>query len=288
MRHFTNTLEGFRYEYRWEQSPQRQYEPVLLIGGAFQTMDSLRRFASYFAARTDVVLIDPPGSGASDALPAHYGADFLAQCVKQTLDRLCIQRVNLIGVSFGTAIAYRVAQLFPERVANMVLVGTMSHADERIRAALGTCTRALEREDMAEFSSCVSTTLLNHERRDEIENFRIADRILRSTTASMTSAATDHFRTNAARLELHRRLETERPPTVRTLVFTGEHDQVTTPAHCRQVAATIDGACFVLIENADHLVPLERPGTCTALADTFLRGMRVKWARECRTVEYPR
>ena len=146
-------------------------------------------------------------------------------------------------------------------------------------------TGALE-TDSADFAGCVSRILLNHGRKGEIENFRLAERILRATTARMTPEALEHFRTNAARLELHRRLDTRRPPRVRTLVLTGEHDHVTTPGCCRQVAETIDDACLVLVQRADHLLPLERPDVCTALVDAFLRRFRLKRARECRTVEH--
>ena len=44
-----------------------------------------------------------------------------------------------------------------------------------------------------------------------------------------------------------------------TLVITGEHDQRSTPAMARALAAAIPGATAVVIPAARHLLPLERP-----------------------------
>ena len=57
---------GYRYHYRRLESPSSEYAPVMLVGGAFQSMDSMRRFAEFFLQRTSVILVDPPGAGNSD------------------------------------------------------------------------------------------------------------------------------------------------------------------------------------------------------------------------------
>lgn len=281
----TACLQGYRYPYRFHSGRRSDYAPVLLIGGAFQSMDALQRFAGWFQERADVILVDPPGTGRADPLPSRYGADFLADSIKQVLDELGIESVNAIGVSFGTAIAYRLAQRRPERVENLVLLGTMSHVDTHIERALETCVEALDRSDLEAFSECVVRTLLSPAE-TQVINRRKVERILRFTATHMTDTAVEHFRTNARRLLIHRSLGTDRPPSVRTLVFTGEHDSITTPECCRRVAAAIEDACFALIESGDHLVALERPNVCTGLADAFLRGLTVKSAPTCRTIEH--
>ncbi len=270
----TGTLEhaGYRYRYRHVEGARSDYAPVLFLGGAFQTMRSLAKFAEVFAAHADVVLVDLPGTGDTDLPPAELGGDFFADCVRMLLNHLGIPRVNIVGVSFGTAIAYTFAQRHPNRVGNLVLIGTMSHADRRIEEALELSFDALDSGDMGCFADRVSTVLMNHGQRDRIPQFRRGERLLRVALARMTEREVEQFRVNGRRILLHRRLDTRRPVPVRALVFTGEHDSVTTPEHCIEVASTIRDAHWVSVRDADHLVVLERFEVCARLTDSFLRG----------------
>lgn len=270
----TGVLEhaGYRYRYRHVEGQQNDYAPVLFLGGAFQTMRSLAKFAEVFAAHADVVLVDLPGTGDTDLPPAELGGDFFTGCVRKLLNHLGIPRVNIVGVSFGTAIAYTFAQRHPERVTNLVLIGTMSHADRRIEEALELSFDALDSGDMGRFADRVSTVLMNHGQRDRIPQFKRGERLLRVALARMTEREVEQFRVNGRRILLHRRLDTRRPVPVRALVFTGEHDSVTTPEHCIEVASTIREAYWVSVRDADHLAVLERFEVCARLTDSFLRG----------------
>lgn len=262
----------FSSRYWFLEGKDPDYDPVLFIGGAFQTKRSLVRFAEVFAESADVILVDLPGTGKTDIPPPEIGGDFFADCIRDLLDRLHVEKINLVGVSFGTAIAYTFAQRHPERTANLVLIGTMSHADRHIEHALETSFDALEDGDLEAFADRVSRVLLNHERTDDIPEFRRGERLLRAALARMTDREVEQFRINGRRILLHRRLDTSRPISARALVFTGEYDSVTTPEHCLEVAKTIPGAWWVLVRQADHLVVLERFDVCVALTDAFLRG----------------
>ena len=273
------------YHYRHLESPGRDYATVLLVGGAFQSMDSMRRFAEFFLQRTSVILVDLPGSGESDLLPPEYGAAFLADCLQAVLDRENVDRVTVIGVSFGTAIAYKMAQRYPESVSNLVLIGTMSHMNRRISAGLQLCLDALAQDDVGEFSNRVSRVLLNHDRSSDIANFGLANKLIRSATSRISQSGIDQFVTNGRRLLTHRRLDTETPPTARALVFTGEHDHLTTPECSREVAASMRDAWFTTVDNADHLVPLQRFDVCTELVDTFLLGRSLDGVPGCCAIE---
>ena len=115
------THRGFRYHYQLFGGTARRRAPILFIGGAFQTMRSLHKFAEIFSLDADVILVDLPGSGASDALPAEYGGEFLAQCVEHLLDHLQLSRANLVGVSFGSVADCTQRLLTPARGARKAI-----------------------------------------------------------------------------------------------------------------------------------------------------------------------
>ena len=279
------THRGFRYHYQLTGGTRHRYAPTLFIGGAFQNMRSLRKFAEIFSASTDVILVDLPGSGASDSLPASYGANFLADCVRRLLDHLEIEKANLIGVSFGTVVAHAAAQIHTDLVDDLVLVGTMSRMDRRICRALRRALAAMASNDMEAFTDRVCRVLLNYGKRDRIPQFDRAERLLRVAISRMTGREIEQFRVNSQRLLVHRKLDMSRPLRPRTLVFTGEHDTVTMPACCREVAATgVETYCTV-VHGGDHLVPLEQLGACVNLVEMFLGGGPIEDVSGCASLE---
>ena len=159
-------LEGMRYYYRMypvgtlrtsgrqipalERDPDfcpapdgERVAPILFVNGAWQQMEGWMRHAEYANRLAPVILLDPPGNGTADAAPAHYGLAFLESVVLQVLDAERISRVNLLGYSYGTPLAFGLAQSHPERVQRIVLVGTMVRISDAAREALGKAIRAL-------------------------------------------------------------------------------------------------------------------------------------------------
>ncbi len=107
--HATASFQGRAFPYCVIRSESPTEDPILMLGGAFQSMRGLRRFARCFLDRHDVVLVDLPGSGDTDPLGPEYGSEFLADCAAATLRAAGIYRAAVVGVSFGSAVAERIA-----------------------------------------------------------------------------------------------------------------------------------------------------------------------------------
>ena len=104
-------------------------------------------------AHADVVTVDLPGWGAADLLPQTYGVDFLAAALDRLLDDLGLTHINMLAGSYGTGIAYRLAQVSPHRVARMALIGTMTEIPEHAAAAFRHTLELLAAGRMDEFAS---------------------------------------------------------------------------------------------------------------------------------------
>jgi poly(3-hydroxyoctanoate) depolymerase len=97
--------------------------PLLLITGIGAHLDMWAPFARHAGDR-ELVAFDPPGAGLSQRprLPLRMGA--LAEVVRALLDALRLDRVDVLGYSFGGALAQEVARRAPERVRRLVLCAT--------------------------------------------------------------------------------------------------------------------------------------------------------------------
>jgi pimeloyl-ACP methyl ester carboxylesterase len=113
---------GVRLYHRIQGDPGG--EALVLVHGWPDSWYSFSRVLALLPQRYRAVAMDLRGFGRSDRPDAGYAMDDLAADVLAALDALGIQRAALIGHSMGTFVARRAAQLAPDRVAKLVLIGS--------------------------------------------------------------------------------------------------------------------------------------------------------------------
>lgn len=98
--------------------------PLLLVNGIGANLDMWRELLQHLPGR-HVVAFDFPGTGGSPALPGLHRMPALAQLVVAVLDVLELERVDVLGYSWGGALAQELAHRAPERVRSLVLCATI-------------------------------------------------------------------------------------------------------------------------------------------------------------------
>ena len=99
---------------------------VMLHGGGpgASGMSNFARNLPVFAQHFRTIVVDQPGFGKSDKPPVtgNYFT-FAANALRDLLDELAIDRVNLVGNSLGGGTAIRFALNYSERAGRLVLMG---------------------------------------------------------------------------------------------------------------------------------------------------------------------
>ncbi|MYS21910.1 Pimeloyl-ACP methyl ester carboxylesterase [Streptomyces sp. DvalAA-14] len=280
-----HSWQGYHCESRLVRIPAPRLAPLLMIGGAFQRKETWGRFERAFLAHMDVLTVDPPGWGASDVLPDHHGVALLADAVCHMMDERGIERVNLLGGSYGTAIAYRIAQRYPERVARMVLVGTMTSIPGHARAAILRTLELLAERRMAEYAESAVDILMNRDRLGSVAAGAKVRRFLLRRLTQLPEAEAEQTYANTRRLLSQEMIDTSCPPAAPTLVATGEYDSFTTPELCREMAAACRESWFAEVLGADHMLFLERTTELADLATRFFADESLTGLPYCGRVE---
>ncbi|MFG1805461.1 alpha/beta fold hydrolase [Streptomyces sp. NPDC049040] len=263
------TFEGFAYHCRIVHQDSPRTEPLVLLGGSSQNRYAWLRHQKWLAEHSTVVTVDLPGYGDADFLPAVHGLDFLAANVRHMLGELAMERVNLVGSCFGGAIALRFAQHHPAYVAKLGLVGMTKVIPDDYATAVPRWARMLEQGDRAQIASELVQRFMSPPGTGLVYKHQAVSRLLYGQFMAQSEDDILKSVEHNTRLMSHDWYRDEPVPAVPSLVCTGEHDTLCTPAMGREVAVSLPAAAFTTIKYADHLAPVERTEEFCDLVNRF-------------------
>lgn len=100
-----------------------QGPPLLLITGIGANLDMWGPFVRLLSGH-ELVAFDAPGTGRSQRPRRPLRLPALARIVVELLDALGLERVDVLGYSFGGGLAQELAHRAPERVRRLILCAT--------------------------------------------------------------------------------------------------------------------------------------------------------------------
>ena len=96
--------------------------PVMFWPSLLMTGDMWRGVADHLVARSQVVLVDPPGHGGGQPLTDMFTFGDCARCVVDILDSLGVEQAHFVGNSWGGMIGANFAATNPDRIGRAVLM----------------------------------------------------------------------------------------------------------------------------------------------------------------------
>jgi proline iminopeptidase len=259
-------------------------EPLLYFqGGPGFSASLLRDDAGLLGDRFAVYLIDPHGSGGSTppADPARYDHIGHARFYDDVRRVLGLERVSVMGISFGSLVALTYAALFPDAAARCIAIAARAVGeDEQGDDAEQEMERMLSRHAQAPWYESARATwdawtervLAATDAREvdammaEVLPFYTAHperpRVQRLIEAWRSDARTDLAAVQAWEAGLWQTIDI-RPLLGRvrcpTLLLVGALDLICGPAHAEVLARAMPRAEVVTIEDCGHFIPNEAP-----------------------------
>ena len=274
----TTWIDGWKIEYMAIAEPETLHRtPIVIIGGAFQNFNSYKYCVEQLFAAGPVILIDLPSMGANQQITnvdtgcsaGTLELNDLAAMLGQWLDIVGMQRVSVMGMSLGSVVASGLADLRPELIDRMILMGVMQKTRKSWRMLLEESLFLMQEQRMEEFGQAVILYLVNHAKLDVTRMSPTAKRLFFRQMADFTATEQERYEINCNRLL---RLTDVPIPSCKVLVACGQYDSFTLPHENANFALQCPDMEFAMIANADHVPQLQRRKETMHLFATYLRG----------------
>jgi proline iminopeptidase len=158
-------INGVRLWYR-VAGPEKGTPVVFLHGGPGQGSTTFARFAGPPLERSHrMIYLDQRGSGRSEKHWAkQYSLDLMVDDLEQLRRLWRVERIAIVGHSFGTILALEYAARYPQHVSHLVLTGTVVDFPAMLDLA---CAR-LEKVDPETYAKAVASLPKGSDRRCHI------------------------------------------------------------------------------------------------------------------------
>ena len=278
----TTWIDGWKIEYMAIAEPETLHKtPIVIIGGAFQNFNSYKYCVEQLFAAGPVILIDLPSMGANQQITnvdtglsaGTLELSDLSAMLGQWLDIVGMQHVSVMGMSLGSVVASGLADLRPELIDRMILMGVMQKTRKSWRMLLEESLFLMQEQRMEEFGQAVILYLVNHAKLDVTRMSPTAKRLFFRQMADFTATEQERYEISCNRLL---RLTDVPIPSCKVLVACGQYDSFTLPHENANFAVQCPDMEFAMIANADHVPQLQRRKETMHLFATYLRGESIQ------------
>lgn len=237
--------------------------PLLLFNGIGANLELCFPFMEAMKDR-EIVIFDIPGVGRSEMSWRPRRFSGLARLANKLLDRLGYQRVDVIGVSWGGALAQQFARQYPDRCRRLVLAATspgavMVPGKPSVLAKMVTPKRYLSPTYMQKTAPDIYG---GEARRDPRLMSAHASRVI----APQFMGYVFQLLAGMGWTSIHWLHRIRQP----TLVMAGSEDPLVPPVNARIISMLMPNNRLVIIPGGGHLFMLHSLSQVTPVVQEFL------------------
>jgi pimeloyl-ACP methyl ester carboxylesterase len=245
---------------------------IVLLHGYPDNLQLWSAIGPLLADSFDVIAIDWPGLGRSDAWPGGATPSHMASNLVAVLDHLNVERVAVVGADMGGQPALVAAARYAARISHVIVTGSLLQWDARTSWEIALLRRfkinqfLLEHCPRVVFRRALSTFLPHGHRLDDgvredfWESFRRPEvrrfivRMCAGYQGTLPGLAKEYQRITAP-----------------TLAIWGERDAHFPPEHALRLREHVRHAAVKIVADGHHWMPLQLPAEFAAEVRAFLR-----------------
>ena len=273
-------IDGTRVH--WVEVGEKTDDPPLVaLHGLNDCHLTWKRIAPALGRDRRVLMPDLPGHGLSGRPDASYELGWYARTMARWIDAVGLERIDVIGHSFGGGIAQTMLFECPDRIRRLILVSSGGLGSEvALILRLASIPYVVERLGQPFMGPCTKLTL--GALRDVIPDGYIEE-LSRMNAQEGSARAFARTVRDIIDWRGQRRSFYERayelaglPPMA---LLWGNHDTIIPTAHATALTTFVEGIRFILFEGCGHYVHHEQPEPFVRAVRDFLDDPSVPAAR---------
>jgi pimeloyl-ACP methyl ester carboxylesterase len=229
-------------------------EKLLFIHGAGGSSSSFYFQRQYLQHSSEVILLDLPGHGKSGGEGSRDTTEY-AEIVEETISNEGVDGCYLVGHSMGGLVAMSLTLVRPELVKGLVLIGTGARLrvlPEILEGVIEDKERAVRMIMGLAFSR------------------KTAPLLMQAAVLEMMKTPAEVIFGDFYACEQVDVMEKVKGIAVPTLIICGTDDVLTPLKYSEYLNRVIPGSKLVSIQNAGHMVTLEKPEEVNRAIETFV------------------
>lgn len=239
---------------------------VALLHGYLESLEIWDELTTLLAPRYRVIAIDIPGHGISEVKGEVHTMEFIADVMRDLLDKLGVKRCVLAGHSMGGYAAEAFAEKYPERLMGLVLFHSTPDPDTEEKKANRLREIELIRQDKKELlATMFAPKGFAPENRRRLQS-RISE-LEEQTTMTEDDGIAALLRGMMQRKDSNEML---RKLAVPQLFIFGRNDEFIPVETAEAIIRNHPQAQAAWLEHSGHMGPVEEPAAAAAILDNFI------------------
>lgn len=239
-------------------------KPLVLLHGFMENTTIWEEMEAHLSKDFTLIKIDLPGHGKSKVYQEIHTVELMAEKVKEVIDALKLEKINLLGHSLGGYVSLAFAEKFPKILESMTLFFSTTLADDEEKKAIRRRSIAVIDENFETFVKTSIPNLFSNNEKDILEGkIELAKNIAKSTNKEGVKAAQLGMAERPDRTEILENLD------AKILIIAGKYDNaVKTENLLKIIPEKTNIKTYVL--DCGHNGHWEKPTICAEIINTEL------------------
>lgn len=248
--------------------------PIVMLNGIMMSCASWAEFIEPFSAHNRLILLDMLDQGKSDRMDGPFSQALQAEVVLALLDHLGLDKVCMLGISYGGEVAQRFAIQYGHRLERLVLFNTTARTGPWL-GDIGDAWNLAADDPDAYYLTTIPVIYSPKFYRDNHQWMAQRRQILRPVFGNPDFiSAMIRLTNSAADFDVTEQLHQIKTP---TLVVSCLEDYLTPLEEQKLIAASIPNCQHVLVPDCGHASMYEKPLLFTSLALGFFHTPKVEF-----------
>ncbi|NLC65434.1 MAG: alpha/beta hydrolase [Clostridium sp.] len=248
-------------------------KPLIVLNGIMMSTKSWDMFIEPFSQDNRLILVDFLDQGRSDKVKEKYDQNTQVEVIKGLLDFLEIDKISILGISYGGEVALNFATKYEDRIDRLVLFNT-SHRTSPWLKDIGDAWNLSANDPMNYYLTTIPVIYspkFYNDNRTWVENRKklLTENVFNNkdfmdSMVRLTISAEDHDLT-----------EQVKNITTKTLIVSSENDYITPKEEQQMLHGYMKNSEYIIIPESGHASMYEKPALFITLTLGFVNSSQL-------------